>query len=451
MTRCTSTASALVLVLPLMFPPTGAAETMHPMAQLAVSRMTGNSLMSPMEALATTAPALCACALGQLQREAPWPHETFHRNEEVREGLTARMAALGIAPDAACTVTWEEYVPDAVPPEAQAHDFLDELSPADKQRLLMHLALYGPADEVQVTRLMGLGESEQDPRAQELALMAAARLLARSPGTMDATAGALLELLRQRGSTQNYGDLGYTVAIAGVLASSRSRIAELLLAQYDPADDQPREWVLRVWSETDFRRLDRSQRRRIIDALIAASPDGEYLWLESSILSHIEALTGDVYPVVTEMMDSDDEVRRLCGIRWAAASQVRPDEMAPRYIEHYRTDTPEARAMALWGFACVIGARESYADAAPLLPDVLNDLHHPTADLRQQAATLLQKLISKECHSPGRYEGLDAIQPALLDQLTTGDAEHRQRVVDMVRPLRSECLSRELSRALQGR
>jgi len=444
----TASLLAVLIVAPA---PVGAGEPAKVMAELAEARTTGGALMGAMEELAGGAPGLCACVLGQLQGEAPWPHEGFHRNEEVREGLVARMGAMGLEPEAGCEVVWAEYVATGIPVEAQAHDFLDDLSPDDKQRLLMHVALYAPVEEDVVVRLMGLGESEQDPRARDLALMAAARLLERSPGTMDATAGALLELLRQRGKTQDYGDLGYTVAIAGVLASSRPRIAELLLAQYDPADDEAREWVLRVWSETDFRRLDPGQRRRIVEALIAAGPAGEYLWLESSILAHVEALTGDVYPVVVEMMGSGDETVRLCGVRWAAAAQVRPDELWTRFVELYRGDTPAVRAMALWAIACVIGARESYSDVAPLLPEMMADLHHASPEVREQARTMLHKLLSRECRSPGRYEGLGTIQPALLHQLDTADADHRQRVKDLLAGLRDECLSRDIKRALHDR
>jgi len=437
--------AALSMFLSVALVPAEAREAEDPLSELATSRTTGDPLVPWMEALAEASPELCACVLGELLRGAPWPHEGFQRNEKARQVLAERMADHDVAPDPECRVPWEEHVSSPGPPRAD--DALGDLSLADKQRWLMHIALHAAPGEELVVHLIGLGESEQDPRAQNLALMAAARLLARSPGKMDSTAGALLALLRQRGRIQGRDDLGYTLSIAGVLATSRPRLAELLLAQYDPADDEAREWILRVWSETDFRRLDAGQRRRTIDALIASGSCSEYRWQESAVLAHIESLTGSVHPVVTEMMASDDESERLCGIRWAAAGQIEPDEMWPRYVEHYRSDTPAVRATALWGIGRIVGANGRYGDVAPLLPDLLDDLQGDSPELREAAATLLRRLVSKECREPGVHEGLGAILPALAERLATADPARRQHLLQLLRDLPDECLSRELSRA----
>ena len=420
------------------------------MSRLVRDRTAGQSLLPSMEMLARSDPELCACVLAELQREAPWPHEGFHRNEEIRQGLVTRMAALDVAPDPDCSLSWDEHVSSPIPDDVQARDFLDDLSIGEKQQWLMHLALHGPADESLVTRLMGLGESEPDSRAQNLALMAAARLLARSPASADATAGALLELLRLRGRTQGPGDLGYTVGIAGVLVSSRPRIAELLLAQYDPTEKEGREWALRVWSETDFRRIEPSQRRRIVDALIASSPQGEYRWLESSILSHIETLTGDVHPVVVEMMGAAEEIERVCGVRWASAAGIRKDEMFPVFVDLYRADTPAVQAMALQAIAANVGMRAAHGDATPLIPEMVESLHHADPAVRDAARAVLGDLWSQECRFPGKYEGLGTLDGTLLEQLRTADDGARPFLQEFARRQPAECLSGEIRREIQA-
>ena len=408
--------------------------------RLSWRRATGASLTDTMEALAACDPDLCACALGRLMQEDPWPHVGFQANEEVRADLAARLEVLDVLPGEDCRLQWPHERDPSIPDGAGEPRFIESLDLDERHHLLMHLALAAPYDENLVGRLLSLAEDEPSREAQDLALMTAVRIVARAPAGSEDTAAALAEHLRHRAAEGPMGTRDDTAAMVGVLAASRPVIGELLMAQYNTGDTPQQEWSMRVWCHTDFRTIEGMQRRLIVEQLLASNPQGEYRWMESATLSHIEASSGGVHGPVSAMMGSGDEMERARGVRWAAAAQVRPDEMLVTFLRLYRTDTPPVQAMALWGIASVIGGRESFGDAAPLLGEVVADLAHDHPELREQAGALLHTLISQECRYPGRHPGLEALQPILLEQLRTAEGEHRSRLVDFLRTQREECL-----------
>jgi hypothetical protein len=417
--------------------------------RLGYRRVQGDGLLAVLVALAVCDPVLGSCALTQVAREDPWPHAGHHRNEEIRTDLIAHLATLGVTPNPRCELAWSDYFALELPAEARDPLFMRSLDEHARHRLLMHLALYNPHDEALVAWLIRLGELEPGVRQQDEAYMAAARVLGRAPREGSTTAAALLEHLRRRAAKQHHGDIRGSLAAAGVLAARRTDVVEVLLAQYDAGDDAQQQWALRVLGETDVRLVEPWARQRAIELLIASNPAGEYRWLESAVLAHIERLTGEVYPVVHTMMEATDDPTRVRGLRWAAAASVRPDEMLPHYVRLYREDHPTVKAIALWAVGTVIGRDETYDRAAPLLDELFEDLHHRDEDVRQQARALLGQLVAKECASPGRWEGLARIVPALGEQLRSADDERRERIAGFLGSLRGDCVPAQLQRELR--
>ncbi len=416
--------------------------------RLGYRRVEGDSLFAVFDALAACDPVLCSCALTQVAREDPWPHVGHHRNEEVRADLVAHLAALGVSPNPRCILAWTAHFATDLPPGSRDPRFVRTLEPDARHRLLMHLALYHGHDEDLVAWLIRLGDLEPGVKQQDEATMAAARILARAPHEASTTATALVEHLRRKASRMSPGDARGSLAAAGVLAARRGDVLEVLMAQYDAGDAGQQEWALRVLGETDVRLADPMDRQRLISLLVGSNPDGEYRWLESSTLAHVERLTGEVYPVVHDMVMSRDELTRVRGLRWAAGARIRPGEMYSVYEALYLEGEGEGRAMALWAVATVIGSEQVYDRAVPLLPQLMDDLHHPHETVRQQARSLLGQLVAKECAVPGRWAGLDGIVTELGGRLRAAEGERREQLAGFLGGLREACLPGDIAREL---
>ena len=125
-----------------------------------------------------------------------------------------------------------------------------------------------------------------------------------------------------------------------------------------------------------------------------------------------------------------------------------PEEFLPSLVQHHTSDTTAVRAMCLWAIAELVASTERYEELGPLLPAAAEDLHHEDPRVHAAAADLLRQLVGTECRHPGRHAGLDGVLPSLTAQLDTGDAQRRDRVVDLLRGVRTDCLPADVRREL---
>jgi hypothetical protein len=399
-----------------------------------------------MDQLAAQSPALCACVAERIMDEDPWPHAGFDDNEAFRRYLTDRLADLGVGPPAGCVLAWTDHVRLDLPEALSDPIQLAEMDLEDKRAVLMQLALYAPYERSLFDRLIHLAGAEAQPEAQELALMAAARLLGRAPDSADQEAGVLMTLLRER--TRQPSTRAGATDIAGVVVAQVPSVNLIVLTQYLGDDVGDRIWALDVWRRTDFRHLDDARGMRVVEVLLDSNADGEFGWAEAGVLAHIEPLTLLVKSRIWSMLGSRLESTRLRGVQWAGATRIAPEEFVPSLVQHHATDTTAVRAMCLWAIAELAASTEGYGEVIPLLPAVAEDLHHEDLRVREAAGELLEQLVSTECRHPGEHAGLDSVLPALVAQLDTEDAQRRGRVVDLLGGVRSDCLPSDVRREL---
>lgn len=417
--------------------------------QISDARIRGDSgaLVEAMDQLAARFPDRYGCVAERLEDEDTWPHAGFEENEAFRRFLVDRLAEQGVVAGESCFLVWTDHVRIDMP-ETQSDPLqLAEMDLEDKRAVLMQLALYAPYERSLFDRLIHLAGVETQPEAQELALMAAARLLGRASGHGDDEAGALMTLLRQR--AQQPSTRAGAAEIAGVVLARVPSLNLVVLAQYLGDDPDERAWALDVWQRTDLRHLDEKRGQRVVDALLDSSVDGEFRWTEAAVLAHVEPLNGLVHPSIVQLLESPEEADHARGVQWAAATRIRPVEMLPRIIQLYETDTPHLRATCLWGIAEISASTERYEEVVVLLPAAVEDLHHPEATVRDAAADLLKRLVGTQCRHPGRFAGLDGVLPALTAQLDDPDDARRERVVDLLRRVRSDCLPVEVRRDIE--
>jgi hypothetical protein len=403
-------------------------------------------LVEAIDRLAEGSPGTCACVAQRIMDEDPWPDAGFDDNEAFRTYLTAHLAALGIVPPADCSLVWTDHVRLDLP-EALADPLqLAQMDLEDKRAVLMQLALYAPYERSLFDRLIHLAGIETQPEAQELVLMAAARLLGRAQDRPDQEAGALMTLLYER--AQQPSTRAGAADIAGVVVARVPSVNLIVMTQY--LGDAPAEqvWALDVWRRTDFRHLDDTRGMRVVELLLDSNADGEFGWAVAGVLAHIDPLTSLVESRIGSMLGSSLETTRVRGVQWAGATRIAPEVFLPWMIQLHGIDTAAVRAMCLWGIAELVGSTDRYDEVAPLLPTVSEDLHAEDPLVREAAADLLKQLLSTECRHRGSHAGLETILPALVAQLDTEDAQRRSRVVDLLRRVRADCLPAEVQREL---
>lgn len=416
--------------------------------QVSEARVRGDSagLVEAMDRLATQSPGLCSCVAERIMDEDPWPHAGFDDNEAFRRYLAGHLTDLGVAPPADCALVWTDHVRLDLPEALSDPIQLAEMDLGDKREVLMRLALYAPYERSLFDRLIHLAGAETQPEAQELALLAAARLLGRAPGPVDQEAGALMTLLRER--AQLLSTRAGAADIAGVVVAQVPSVNLIVLTQYLGDDPGERAWALDVWRRTDFRHLDDARGLRVVEVLLESNADGEFGWAEASVLAHIDPLTRLVKSRLWSMLGSQLESARLQAVQWAGATRIAPEEFLPSLVQHHTSDTTAVRAMCLWAIAELVASTERYEELGPLLPAAAEDLHHEDPRVHAAAADLLRQLVGTECRHPGRHAGLDGVLPSLTAQLDTGDAQRRDRVVDLLRGVRTDCLPADVRREL---
>jgi len=222
----------------------------------------------------------------------------------------------------------------------------------------------------------------------------------------------------------------------------------ILLTQYLGDDAGERAWALDVWRCTDFRHLDDARGIRVVEILLESNAGGEFGWAEAGVLAHIDPPTGLVHSRIVNMLGSPLETDRVRGVQWAAATRIAPEEFLPWIVQLYSIDTPPVRAMSLWGIAEITGSTELHEQVVPLLPAIFEDLHHADTEVRDEAAELLRQLMGKQCRHPQRYAGLEVIVPALAVELDSADPLRRERVLQLLQRVRSDCLPPEVRREL---
>ncbi len=417
--------------------------------QVSEARIAGDSagLVEAMDQLAAQSPGLCACVAERIMDEDPWPHAGFDDNEAFRRYLTDHLADLGVGPPAGCALVWTDHVRLDLPEALSDPIQLAEMGLADKHAVLMQLALYAPYERSLFDRLIHLAGAETQPEAQELALMAAARLVGRAPDRAAQEAGVLMTLLRER--TRQPSTRAGAADIAGVVVAQVPAVNLIVLTQYLGDDVDDRAWALDVWRRTDFRHLDDARGMRVVEVLLESNDDGEFGWAEAGVLAHIDPLTLLVKSRIWSMLGSRLESTRLRGVQWAGATRIAPEEFLPSLVQHHTTDTTAVRAMCLWAMAELAASTGRYIEVSALLPAVAEDLHHEDPRVREAAGELLVHLVSTECRHAGRHEGLDAVLPALVAQLDSDDAQRRDRVVDLLRGVRTGCLPSGVRRELE--
>jgi len=420
-------------------PSAGATQT-DPFQDLSEARLSrdANALVDALDRIVAADPPLGACAAGHLMAEDPWPDAGFADNEALRQFLTPHLADQGITPMSACDLVWSDHVSLDLPEGLSDPMQMTEMDLADKRDVLMQIALYFPYERGLFDRLIHLAGTESQPEAQELALTAAARLLARAPAKVDPEAGALMTLLRGRAEQPSTRE--HAADIAGIVVAQVPSVNLIVLTQYLGDDPAERRWALDVWRRTDFRHLDDTRGIRVVEVLLDSNAGGEFGWAEAAALAHIDPLTALVKSRIWSMLGSSDETERVRGVQWAAATRITPDEFLPWMVELYAIDTPAVRAMCGWGIAELAGSTERYEQVVPLLPTVVEDMHHDDPRVAEGAADLLRQLLAVQCNQPERFAGLDGILSALTEELSGPDPQRRQRVLDLLARVRSDCL-----------
>lgn len=417
--------------------------------QLSTARIQGDAdeMIAALDELARRFPTVCACVAQRLLDEDPWPHAGFEENEAFRTYLTTHLADLGVAPADDCFLQWSHHVSIELPEGLSDPMQMTEMDLADKRDLLMQIALYFPYERSLFDRLIHLAGTETQPDAQELALMAAARLLARAPGKVDQEAGALMTLLHARAEQPSTRDKA--ADIAGVVVAAVPSVNLFQLTQYLGGEPGEKKWALDVWRHTDFRRLDEARVTRLVDILLLSNADGESDWAEAAVLAHIDSLTALVQPRLWSLLGSPLEDERTRAVQWAAATHITPEDFLPLVAQLYAVDSPAVRIVCVEGIAELVGRTESYEEMVPLLPTLVEDLHDEDPRLSRGAANLLRKLLAVHCSQPDRFTGLDGALTALTAELDGDDVQRRGRVLRLLARVRSDCLPPQVRKQLE--